>query len=89
MADGTLYGTLTTNTVSGKITPGNALFGGLTVDKLEGTLTVPSSIEMVKDYEKLTNKPSIETVELIGNKSFKDLGLEALSNSDLMELLTL
>lgn len=89
MADGTLYGTLTTNTVSGAITPGNTISGVLTVDRLEGTLTVPSSIGGVKDYEKLTNKPSIETVELIGDKSFEELGLEALSNSDLMELLTL
>lgn len=28
------------------------------------------------DYEKLINKPQINSVELIGNKSFEDLGLE-------------
>lgn len=38
------------------------------------------------DYEKLRNKPSIEHVELVGNKDFSDLGLEKLDN---MEILTM
>lgn len=29
----------------------------------------------VRDYEKLLNKPSIEEVELVGDKSFPDLGI--------------
>ena len=39
-----------------------------------------------KNYNELSNKPSIEQVELIGNKSFSDLGLETMSN---MEILTM
>lgn len=40
-----------------------------------------------KDYEKLKNKPSIESVELIGDKSFEDLGLRPLTNLEIDALL--
>lgn len=39
------------------------------------------------DYEKLKNKPKINEVELKGNKGFEDLGLSALSNIELENLL--
>lgn len=39
------------------------------------------------DYEKLKNKPRLNGVELIGDKSFEDVGLVALSNSELEKLL--
>ena len=39
------------------------------------------------DYEKLKNKPHLNGVELVGNKSFEDVGLVALSNSELEKLL--
>ena len=39
------------------------------------------------DYEDLSNKPSIEDVVLMGNKSFSDLGLEALTNEEIEALL--
>lgn len=39
------------------------------------------------DYEKLKNKPRLNGVELVGNKSFEDVGLVALSNSELEKLL--
>lgn len=32
------------------------------------------------DYEKLKNKPSINSVELIGNKEFEDLGMTPITN---------
>ena len=54
---------------------------------LNGSLTIPSSVSGTKDYEKLINKPSIESVELIGNKDFSDLGLTALDADDLLEIL--
>ena len=49
----------------------------------------PSSMVGTRDYNDLLNKPSIEEVELKGNKTFEQLGLEPLDNSDLMGLLTL
>ncbi len=39
------------------------------------------------DYEDLSNKPSIESVTLQGNKTFSDLGLEALTNEEIEALL--
>lgn len=39
------------------------------------------------DYEKLKNKPRLNGVELVGDKSFEDVGLVALSNSELEKLL--
>lgn len=37
----------------------------------------------VNDYDLLKNKPSIESVVLDGNKTFAQLGLTKLSNSDI------
>ena len=39
------------------------------------------------DYEKLKNKPQLNGVELLGNKSFTDIGLESISNQELESLL--
>ena len=39
------------------------------------------------DYNLLNNKPSIETVELIGDKSFEELGMMALTNMEIEQLL--
>lgn len=35
------------------------------------------------DYELLNHKPQIENVELMGNKSFDDLGLTNISNMEI------
>lgn len=43
----------------------------------------------VKDYNDLLNKPRIESVELVGDKSFDDLNLNKISNSEIEELLSL
>lgn len=52
----------------------------------EMTAYVDSYIAMYggsKNYNELYNKPQIEDVELVGNKSFVDLGLNRLTNNDL------
>ena len=60
------------------------------VESLEGDLTIPDIIyiEGSDDYEQLKNKPSIESVTLIGNKDFEDLGLSNISAEDLLEILS-
>lgn len=40
----------------------------------------------VYDYEKITNKPKINGIELVGNKSLQDLGLRPLSNTEIENL---
>ena len=39
------------------------------------------------DYQLLKNKPQIESVELIGNKSFNDLGLTNISNMRIEQII--
>lgn len=39
------------------------------------------------DYEKLKNKPSINEVELSGDKSFEELGISPLSNLEIMQII--
>lgn len=39
------------------------------------------------DYERLRNKPQIESVELIGNKSFEELGLVPITSDELIDIL--
>lgn len=39
------------------------------------------------NYETISNKPQIEGTTLIGNKTFEDLGLHILTNSELEEIL--
>ena len=40
-----------------------------------------------KNYEILNNLPQIEGVTLIGNKTYEDLNLHSLTNSEIEELL--
>lgn len=76
-------------TLSGDLRPADTLSGNLGGTRtLRGGLSVPSSVNGPTNYESLKNKPQIESVELVGNKTFEDLGLETIDNSELMELLT-
>lgn len=38
------------------------------------------------DYRKLVNKPSIESVTLVGNKTFGDLGVTTVTNQQILDL---
>lgn len=40
-----------------------------------------------KDYEKLINKPQINDVELIGNKSFEDFDAFRMTNTDIQNII--
>lgn len=54
---------------------------------LNGKSYLPSSITGTYDYEELNKKPKIESVELIGNKTFEQLGLEPMGVDDIIEIL--
>jgi hypothetical protein len=54
---------------------------------MEIGISVPKNVSSSLDYERLRNKPQIESVELIGNKSFDELGLTPLDADDLIEIL--
>lgn len=55
------------------------------VDLLTGKISRASTI-IEKDYEKLDNLPSINGVELTGNKSFEDLGSEEIGLLDVYRI---
>lgn len=42
-----------------------------------------------KDYKQLYNKPSIEGVTLVNNKTFEDLGAKSLTNLEIEKLINL
>ena len=54
----------------------NDVIEGKTFVNRSGILTTGTSTGGSKDYEELDNKPSINNVELIGNKTTSDLGIE-------------
>ena len=57
---------------------------------LNADLTLPETRSGggTNDYEELINKPKINNVTLIKNKTFSDLGLNSLTNMELESLLT-
>lgn len=74
--------------LTGYLSTAKSLNGLLSAESaMNGALSVPRSISMT-DYNGLSNKPQIESVTLIGNKTFEDLGLEELSGDDLISILT-
>ena len=65
------------------------LSGSLNADaSMSGTLKMADRI-IEKDYEKLVNKPKINGVELIQDKSFEDLGFSPITNSEILEIIKL
>ena len=60
-----LYGTLSASSVSGTLNDGGNLSAGL---------TIPQTV-LETDYNRLANKPQINGVELVGNKTSQDLYL--------------
>ena len=55
---------------------------------MSGTLNMAERV-YENDYEKLKNKPSINGVELIKNKSFDELGVSPMTNSEILEIIKL
>lgn len=61
--------------------------GGLNADTgMSGSLNMAERV-YENDYEKLHNKPSINGVELVQDKSFEELGDHVLTNFEILELM--
>ena len=73
----TLSGQMSAETLSGSMNAERSMSGTLNMAK--------STVE--KDYEKLVNKPSINGVELIKDKSFEELGCTPMKNSEILEII--
>lgn len=40
-----------------------------------------------KDYEELENKPRLNSVELVGNRQLSEVGIDKITNTEIIELL--
>lgn len=56
------------------------------MQSIEGEVQIPKTYNE-KDYNKLDNRPSINGVTLVGDKSFEDIGLHFMTNVELKKLL--
>lgn len=79
--------TVTPRLSSNKISVSPAISGGV----ITASADMANEIQVTNtsNYELLQNKPKIESVELLGNKSFNDLGLSNISNTRLEQLIKL
>ena len=66
-----------THKLSGDVVPLKQIGGG--IDK--------AATSYEKDYEKLDNKPSINTHVLVGDSDFEDIGLHFMTNTEIRDLL--
>ena len=73
-----------------------SLSGNISVASVSGSLNADTgmsgSLNMAErvyenDHEKLKNRPSINGVELVQDKSFEDLGDHVLTNFEILELM--
>ena len=73
-----------------------SLSGSISAAKMSGSLNADTGmsgdLKMAErvyenDYEKLKNKPSVNGVELVQDKSFEDLGDHVLTNFEILELM--
>lgn len=62
------------------------LRGSISAMSMTGTLK-QAERTVEKDYEKLVNRPSINGVELIKDKTFEDLGMSELTALDVYKIL--
>ena len=72
-----LSGQMSAETLSGSLIADNSM---------SGTLKMADRV-IEKDYEKLVNRPSINGVELIKDKSFEELGYTPMKNSEILEII--
>lgn len=61
----------------------------LSENEIKASANVVNKVRVTNtsDYDLLKNKPQIESVELIGNKSFNDLGLSHISNMQIEQII--
>lgn len=69
--------TSTDQSIRGSLSPKSAMVTG----GLDGHGT--------KDYEHLVNKPKINHVELVGDKSFPELGIRTISSGEILDILNI
>ena len=73
--------------IDGDITPLSNINGDInSLSNINGNIANGNG-RSTRDYNKLINKPQIESIELIGDKTFEELGLSSLEVSDILNIL--
>lgn len=76
-----------TPVLSGDLSPTRTLNGTIRAfGSLSGEIVNPSAI-YVYDYERLTNKPKINGVEVVSEKSIEDYGMEEMTNFEIEDMM--
>lgn len=70
----------------GNISTNQGLIGNLNNNSLIGN-TQPVMVKSEKDYEKMKNKPQINDVELVKNKTLEDLNVNKLTNIEIENII--
>lgn len=80
---------ITTPSLSGILSSEQEMSGTLsrTDQELSGTLKKTYAV-VIDDYNYLNNKPQIEGVTLEGDKTFEELNLDRITNSEMEDILT-
>lgn len=74
--------------ITGNLSPILDIDGNITrITSVGGSITYSNGQGNYRDYNYLINKPQIESVELIGDKSFEQLGLSEIDTSDILNIL--
>lgn len=74
------------NGISGNISNLNGISGGTSAKgNLRGGVSAPTT--GTKDYNQLKNKPKIEGHELIGDQTFRELGLNSITPQTIDEII--
>lgn len=77
---------IVTEALTGRVSASSTIHGTLTGNTpISGSISKARSI-VEKDYEKLENKPSINEVELIGNKNLEDLNVTEFTRLDIIRI---
>lgn len=71
--------------ISGSISSPPSMSGSLSRNgNLSGNISMPDGGE--KNYERLSHKPRINGVELIGDKSIEEIGVETMTNMEIKSI---
>lgn len=82
-----MQGQIESGAITGAITNNSRLTGNITnANPLDVTVS-PITPQVIKDYNKLNNKPQINEVELKNNKSLEDLNVNKLTNLEIEQLI--
>lgn len=72
--------------LNAKLQKPQGISGRITGEKKLTAVMQPSGKGVVSDYNALTNKPSIEGVELVGNRQLEEIGVNEATAQEILDI---